>query len=191
MSSRITVKSVYCNATENIEFVQNNSVSTLTPSEVAKKLESTWKKLTPEQKIPWEIIGGLVRKSGQTRTIRTMTLETSPVAYDHPTLVQCRETLASYTITKLVRVASYRNMLLQCRHRARIVYKNLDWGWNEKVYQEALKYELGCVNYQVVSEIPQTIIYQGIELGDGINARTDLLVTHRDTGQRLLLELKG
>ncbi len=109
-------------------------------------------------------------------------------------LNRCREIMASHLISKMVKNAAYRNILTQVRLAARTVYRSMDWGWNEKVFQEALKTELDHISqgqYQLCSEIPHTISYRGKPMGDGVNARTDILLTERSTGRQVLLELKA
>ena len=191
MSKRLTVKSTYCGAPENLSLVRHQHPDGISEENLHREMELRWKRLTPEQKIPWEIITELTRKLRQNGvTTREANGETQEIP-SNPNLTRCQQILAGHTIARLLRVSPYRHMLSVCRLRSTQVYQNLDWGWNEKVYQEALKHELLLAGYQVVSEIPHTIIYQGVELGDGINARTDLLVTERTTGRRLLLELKA
>ena len=88
-------------------------------------------------------------------------------------------------------VLLYRRMYNTILTASRIVYSTMEWGWNEKVYQEALKVELDSLQYKVSSEIPHTLYYKGYALGDGVNARTDILVEDRNTGMTMLVELKA
>ena len=193
-SRRLTVKSVYLDSPENRKWVDVKE--SLPEEQVTRELETRWKTLTPDAKFAWEIVAKLTR---QLRDSSKTSITTSPpqASLPEPTadmLVKmevCRQMIARAKIASLVRVSPYRLQLSDCKRLSKIVYQNLDWGWNEKVYQEALKYELTGAGYQVVSEIPQTIVYQGVELGDGINVRTDLLVTERISGRKLLLELKA
>ena len=111
-----------------------------------------------------------------------------------------REHCAALRITAFLRS---RNRLMQTVvSAAREVAQILSWGWNEKAYQEALKIELGLRFQQqqqllhITSEVPHTVHYKGYPMGDGVNVRTDLLISRVASEKApptpcLLLELKA
>jgi GxxExxY protein len=102
-----------------------------------------------------------------------------------------RKTLASFKITSFLR--KYNKDYLNIKISSQKVYLELGWGFNEKVYQEALKRELieTYPYYSIVSEVPRTIYYKGYPLGDGVYIRSDILITNRTTNKQILLELKA
>lgn len=111
-----------------------------------------------------------------------------------------REHCAALRITAFLRS---RNRLMQTVvSAAREVARILSWGWNEKAYQEALKIELGLRFQQqqqqqlhITTEVPHTVHYKGFPMGDGVNVRTDILISKVSPTQTpipyLLLELKA
>jgi GxxExxY protein len=193
---RLTVKSVYLESPDNRKLVNATTSSETSEEQITRNLETRWKTLTPDAKFAWEIVAKLTRQlRDSTKTLTTISRLPAPTDEPeveiHKQLETCRRMMAMAKVFSIIQVSVYLKNLTDCKRLAKVVYQNLEWGWNEKVYQEALKYELGGIGYQVVSEIPQTIVYRGVELGDGINVRTDLIVTDRNNGRQLLLELKA
>ena len=106
-------------------------------------------------------------------------------------LVKCRKEVSAFIITKSIRAYPMGKLIPTLVKIANTVYSELGHGWNEKVYQEAMKIELNrtLVKIVVSSEVPTSIVYKGIQLGDGVYVRTDIVLTD-DTNHKLLLELK-
>ena len=111
-----------------------------------------------------------------------------------------REHCAALRITAFLRSRS--GLMRTVVSAAREVARHLSWGWNEKAYQEALKIELGLRFQQgqqllhLTTEVPHTVHYKGYPMGDGVNVRTDLLISRVASEQAaptpcLLLELKA
>jgi GxxExxY protein len=100
---------------------------------------------------------------------------------------------AAFIITRSFRIiiAKFSRIAFICRNCAISAYKELSWGWQEKVCQEALKIELIERGLRVKSEIPRTIIYKGQPLGDGVYSRTDVEVFDPISNTSILLELKA
>ena len=103
---------------------------------------------------------------------------------------KCRQQIASFVITKCIRGYSMGKLIPTIQNIANTVYLELGPGWNEKVYQEAMKIEFNMIlpNILVISEVPTAILYKGKQLGDGVYIRTDLVLINKD--KKLLLELK-
>lgn len=71
---------------------------------------------------------------------------------------------------------------------AKLVYRELSWGWNESVYREAFALELIENGYKCGQEITKPIIYKGRELSH-VNARLDLLIEKGES--KIVIELKA
>lgn len=63
------------------------------------------------------------------------------------------------------------------------VYNQLKYGFREKIYQKALRYELTQMGIQVEEEKPVSVYYKGMLMGE---YRADLLVE-----KKIILELKA
>ncbi len=63
------------------------------------------------------------------------------------------------------------------------VYNALGYGFLEKVYQNALFYELNTRGYHVMAQQPCNVYYNGVKVGD---FQTDILVN-----EEIILELKA
>ena len=149
-----------------------------------------WKHMTAEEQALWSFTAQLMTERPPISPDLTVDMNAS----QQLALQKCREIMAGHRITKTVRAARYTDLFQTVRTAANTVYTTMDWGWNEKVFQEALKTELDHVStggYHLCSEIAHTIFYRGKPMGDGVNARTDILLTERSTGRQLLLELKA
>lgn len=103
---------------------------------------------------------------------------------------KCIRQLASFCITKCIRGYRMGKIIPTIQKIANNVYTELGPGWNEKVYQEAMKIEFNNLlpNLLVSSEVPTSIIYKGKQLGDGVYVRTDIILIEND--KKILLELK-
>lgn len=156
-----------------------------------------WNRLSYQARLPWLLAAQLMvdrpKITWAKEVCQQMRLGLLPGT--RAKVERCRQILASYVITRIMRAAAYRTILSKVREAAKTVYQTLDWGWNEKHYQEALKTELDGLAGQywtICSEIPHTISYGGRPMGDGVNVRTDILLTQRrHPGRRIILELKA
>lgn len=110
-----------------------------------------------------------------------------------PKCLKCQQQISSFIITKFIRAYPLTNLINNIRKSASNVWNNLGHGWNEKVYQEAMKIELHSIhNIYLQSETPTSIIYQNRILGDGVYIRTDLVVGLSNTiDKQILLEFKA
>ncbi len=150
-----------------------------------------WRDRTEEERQVWDMLAQLLVERPVVKPLPppiTLTPRQKEV------LDGLKRTLAAYKITKCIKAAAVTKMLTLVRKAATTVYGLMDWGWNEKVFQEALKIELDELtegSLLITSEIPHTLSYKGRYLGDGVNSRTDILLTNRQNGKQLLLELKA
>ncbi len=158
-----------------------------------------WNRLSYQVRLPWLLAAQLmvdrpkITENFAEGVCQQMRLGLLPAT--RAKVERCRQILAGHVITRIMRAAPYRIILSKVREAATTVYQTMDWGWNEKHYQEALKTELdGLVGqyWTICSEIPHTISYGGRPMGDGVNVRTDILLTERRyPGRRIILELKA
>ena len=96
-----------------------------------------------------------------------------------------RSTVLVYNfLVKYIRYYRLYKVLKHIKHLAMIVFSKLGTGYNEGVYQDALKYELIEAGYNVKSEISFPIKYGNTYIS-GYNNRLDLLVN-----DEIILELK-
>jgi GxxExxY protein len=149
-----------------------------------------WRRLHFRDRLPWELVAQLLNDRPYIKPTLLQQFTESQLAIIH----QARKTLAAFTISKFIRVLSDQKTVRMVGEAVQTVYRELDWGWGEKVYQEALKIELDMLSngqLQICSEIPHTIHYRGVSMGDGVNARTDILIRDRSTQKKMLLELKA
>ena len=149
-----------------------------------------WKRMAFKDRLPWELVAQLLHDRPYIKpNIIPEFTETQQAI-----LEKVKKTLAAFVISRFIRCLCYQKKVKTITEATQAVYRELDWGWGEKVYQEALKIELDHCSrgaFQICSEIPHTIHYRGISMGDGVNARTDILIRERDTGKKMLLELKA
>ena len=89
----------------------------------------------------------------------------------------------------LIRNSDYLKIIADIRQAAKEVYKHLDWGFSEKVYQAALKLELEK-KYQIRTEIPQVVMYKDTVVSDGVYCRVDMIV-EKPLNKKILIELKS
>ena len=75
---------------------------------------------------------------------------------------------------------------------SKMVYKALEWGQSEAVYQEALRLELGMTRPQwiIATELPLTINYKNRMLGAATTSRIDIMIT-TETGHVIIVEFKS
>lgn len=71
---------------------------------------------------------------------------------------------------------------------SRVVYNELNWGWAESVYREALSLELQANGYECSQEVSIPIKYKNRQLSH-VNSRIDILAK-RD-GKQIIIELKA
>jgi GxxExxY protein len=150
-----------------------------------------WKDLTDEECQVWNMLARLLVERPVVKPLPPPIILTPRQS---EVLDSLKKTMAAYKITKCIRSAAVTKILSLVRKAAATVYQLMDWGWNEKVFQEALKIELDEMTegtLLITSEIPHTLSYKGRYLGDGVNSRTDILLTNRQNGKQLLLELKA
>ncbi len=148
----------------------------------SKRCRAVWVAMTAEEKVQYITDVSVAPEEPKVEKKRV------PLCQD--TLRPLVQHLASLRLTAYFRKQN--RMMRQVARASREVYREMGWGWGEKVYQEALKMELDGLGYRVTSEIPHTIHYKGRPLGDGVNVRSDILVETRDAEPRqLLLELKA
>ena len=148
-----------------------------------------WESIAEAGRLPWIL---LERATSESDSDTELSSEEADMYVDITcdTLRPLVQHLAALRITAYFRKQN--RMMRQVARASREVYREMGWGWGEKVYQEALKMELDGLGYRVTSEIPHTIHYKGRPLGDGVNVRSDILVETREAKPRqLLLELKA
>ena len=193
-SARLTVQfmSLYLknDTRKNLSGKTAHKIAKQTGEDIGHSGARDWKHMMLEEQAVWSFAAQLMTERPSISPDRTV--DTTPS--QQLALQKCREIMASHRITKTVRAARYTDLFQTVRTAANTVYTTMDWGWNEKVFQEALKTELDHIStgaYHLCSEIAHTIFYRGKPMGDGVNARTDILLTERSTGRQLLLELKA
>ena len=180
-SSRITAKKL---------FLDNNHT------------EGEWKELDTNEKYPWEqLVKELSNSTKLQSQVNKLTLRLEKTNHIGPELEWSRSELkileqfkmnmASYRITAFIRSMDkiQRDVIISSKQ----VYNELGWGYNEKVFQEALKRELDEKGYRIITEVPRTLYYKNYPLGDGVYVRTDMVVETRNKGKnkKLILELKA
>jgi GxxExxY protein len=159
-----------------------------TRSSVTSIEPPTWKNLSSQEQVPWQLLSTYLKASRPVQVVHELTPHQLEV------VSKARQQLAHYPITRLIRALPCVNIVQDVKKAAHIVYNTLDWGWQEKMYQEALKIQLDTMSkgrYMMTSEIPHTSYYMGHPLGDGVYFRTDILIMDRQTDRQVLLELKA
>lgn len=71
---------------------------------------------------------------------------------------------------------------------SRVVYNELNWGWAESVYREALSLELQINGYECSQEVSIPIKYKKRQLSH-VNSRIDILAKRDD--KQIIIELKA
>lgn len=106
---------------------------------------------------------------------------------------RCEQQIASIIITRFIRCYPKYKLIKKIKECANNVYSELSHGWNEKVYQEALKIELSimCPEINISSEVTNSISYKNKLLGDGVYIRNDIKIMDSKFNNLLLLELKS
>jgi GxxExxY protein len=73
---------------------------------------------------------------------------------------------------------------------SRVVYNELNWGWAESVYREALSLELQANGYECSQEVSIPIKYKNRQLSH-VNSRIDILAKRERDGKQIIIELKA
>jgi GxxExxY protein len=165
--------------------------------------EETWRDLNTNEKKPWELlvkeINSNSRLESQVNKLNIKLDKMKPIIYPEDNFSKenlkkvdsFRKTMAAYKITAFIRISDkiQRDVITS----SRMVYNELNWGYNEKVYQEGVKRELEEKGYRVITEVPRTLTYKGFPLGDGVYVRTDMVIqTRNETNNKtMILELKA
>lgn len=152
--------------------------------------EKDWKDRSVGEQLAWNMVAQLLVQRPTIKPNHPIILKEG----QGEVLSRVRQSMAAVTVMKYMRAVGLRKLFPLIRQAAKTVYEIMDWGWNEKVFQEALKAELDLVmegRLLIRSEITHTISYKGQMMGDGVNVRTDILLTEKATGRQLLLELKA
>ena len=107
-------------------------------------------------------------------------------------LDKCKATISSWRIYKIMRAYYKIEIFKHIITSSKVVYKALEWGQSEAVYQDALRLELMMTrpNWTVTTEIPLTIKYRNHMLGGATTSRIDIMIT-TSQGTVVVVELKA
>lgn len=107
-------------------------------------------------------------------------------------LEKCKTHISMARIFKIIKAYPRKNDLKHIINSSKTVYKTLEWGQSEAVYQEALRLELAMSRPQwnISTEVPLTINYKNRMLGAATTSRIDIMIT-TETGHIIIVELKA